>query len=404
MVKVIKSISEYEDNLSELEVLLERNPKEGTAEANKVELLLLLIKDFESQNFPIEAPDPIEAILFRMEQLHLTQRDLIPFVGSRSKVSEVLSRKRPLTLSMIRALHKGLGIPVKSLVQESKPLEVDDEHLDWNRFPIREMINRGWIKENLNKVSNRAEDIIKDFLKPLGSRDIAVALYKKSENVRSTRPVDKYALTMWNARIQICALENSFQIKYKPGTVNQSFMKEIARFSTDPNGPRLAYDFIRNHSIAVVIEPYLPGTHLDGASIMTEQGPIIGLTLRYDRLDNFWFCLMHELAHIALHLDNNNVEKSFFDYDLDIDIGNNAIEAEADKLASEVLIPEDEWRISAASRLRTPEAAQALAKKLGINTAIVAGRMRHFFKTYRILNNLLGFNQVRTCFPEVKWS
>lgn len=404
MVKVIKSVAEYENALSELEVSLENNPREGTTEANKVELLLLLIKDFESKNFPIEAPDPIEAILFRMEQLNLSQRDLIPFIGSRSKVSEVLSRKRSLTLSMIRALHKGLGIPVKSLVQESKPLELDDEHLDWNRFPIREMINRGWLKESLGKVGNKAENIIQDFLKPLGGRDTAVALYKRSENIRSTRPIDKYALAMWNARIQICALDNAFQVKYKPGTVNQSFMKEIARLSADLNGPRLAYDFIRSHSIAVVIEQQLPGTHLDGASIMTDQGPIIGLTLRYDRLDNFWFCLMHELAHIALHLDDNSADQSFFDYDLDVDSVNNAIEAEADKLAGEMLIPENEWRISAASRLRTPEAAQDLAKKLGINTAIVAGRMRYFFKSYRILNNLLGFNQVRSCFPEVKWS
>lgn len=399
MLKVIKTNEDYEEALADIEALLDRNPNPGTPEANRLELLVLLVKDYESKNFPSETPNPIEAIHFRMEQQNLTQRDLIPYIGSRSKVSEILSKKRPLTLSMIRALNTGLGIPIKALVQENKPFDQDIKAIEWNRFPINEMIKRGWIKGKINDIRNNSEEIIKGFLKPLGSLQTALAFYKRTNNVRSARPVDNYALMMWNARIMVRALEEQLPTKYKPGLVNENFIKEVINLSPNDNGPRLAYDFIRKHGMSCIIEPHLPGTHLDGAAIMTKNGPLIGLTLRYDRIDNFWFCLIHELVHIALHFKNDS--PSFYD-DLDVD-SSDPKEQEADKMSGELLIPNKEWSISPACRLRTPEAAQFLAQKLGIHPAIVAGRMRYYFKSYRILNQIVGHDQVRKCFPEVRW-
>src|SRR3989304_7717821 len=116
MNKVIKNESDYEETLLRLNTLLTRNPSEGTREDDELEVLVLLIQDYESRQSHLIAPSPVEAIKFRMEQQDLTPRDLIPYIGSRSKVSEILSRKRPLTLSMIRALNKGLGIPAKVLI------------------------------------------------------------------------------------------------------------------------------------------------------------------------------------------------------------------------------------------------------------------------------------------------
>jgi len=117
-IKVIKSKSEYETALAAIEDLIDRDPDVGTLEADQLELLTLLVQDYESKTFQRALPDPVDAIQFRMEQENLTQRDLVPYIGSRSKVSEVLSRKRPLTLSMIRALHSNLGIPAKVLLEE----------------------------------------------------------------------------------------------------------------------------------------------------------------------------------------------------------------------------------------------------------------------------------------------
>src|SRR5229473_3401476 len=120
MIKVIKSEKEHEAALAEISALIDRDPDPGTAEADRLELLTLLVENFESNTFPKRVPDPLEAIRFRMEQQNLKQRDLAPYMGSPSKVSEVLSGKRPLTLSMMRALHSHLGIPATVLLREPR--------------------------------------------------------------------------------------------------------------------------------------------------------------------------------------------------------------------------------------------------------------------------------------------
>lgn len=116
--KVIKTEAEYEAALAHVAELMEAAP--GSPEEEELELFALLVEQYERENFPIAPPDPVEAILFRMEQEGLSRKDLAVYIGSPSKVSEVLSRKRSLSLSMIRALHKGLGIPAEVLVQESR--------------------------------------------------------------------------------------------------------------------------------------------------------------------------------------------------------------------------------------------------------------------------------------------
>src|SRR5207249_11175995 len=103
--KVLKTESDYENALEELGRLMELHPAAGTRESDQLELLALLIRDYESKHHAITPPEPLEAIQFRMEQQGLTPRDLVPFIGTRSRVSEVLSGKRPLTVTMIRALH-----------------------------------------------------------------------------------------------------------------------------------------------------------------------------------------------------------------------------------------------------------------------------------------------------------
>lgn len=112
--KVLKTARDHTAALAHVEALMTRP---GPDEA-ELELWSLLVEKYEEEHFPIEAPDPIEAIRFRMEQENLTPADLQPYLQSKSKVSEVMNRKRPLSLSMIRALHKGLKIPAEVLVQE----------------------------------------------------------------------------------------------------------------------------------------------------------------------------------------------------------------------------------------------------------------------------------------------
>ena len=399
-IKVIKTQQDYEKALELIEKLIDKSPKIGSADAHKLELLTLLVTDYEEKIFPSESPEPIEAIQFRMEQANLSQRDLIPYIGSRSKVSEVLSGKRPLTLSMIRALHDGLGIPFKSLIRTEKAKNIDNTRIDYSKFPIKEMRRKFWINCGLSDIANKAEKIIEEFLKPLGNTEAIFAMYRTTQSIRSARSIDIYSLMAWNARIMLLAKKNFSNRKYTKGTVTPAFMKKIAHLSILDDGPKAAVEFLKKHGIPLIVEQHLPRTHLDGAVIMTTEGPIIGLTIRYDRLDNFWFCLMHELAHIAL----NHLNQYIYIYDdLDAESSNDPREKKADKLASEILIPREAWENSLAKDLNTPEAAQRLAKKLNIHQSIVAGKMRHVENNYRILNNIVGHQKVRIFFKKVKW-
>jgi len=114
--RVIKTREQYEEALAIVEELMGRSVEADSKEGERLELFALLVENYEKEHFAMGLPDPIEAILFRMDQQGLTQRDLVPYLGSRSKVSEVLARKRPLTLAMIRALVAGLGIPADVLL------------------------------------------------------------------------------------------------------------------------------------------------------------------------------------------------------------------------------------------------------------------------------------------------
>src|SRR5580698_9818158 len=113
--KVIKTESDYTAALARVEKLMEAKP--NTAQGDELEVLSLLVHDYEERVFPIDKPDPVAAIRFRMEQQGLTNKDLVPFLGSRSRVSEVLSGRRSLSLKMIRALAGGLRIPADVLLQ-----------------------------------------------------------------------------------------------------------------------------------------------------------------------------------------------------------------------------------------------------------------------------------------------
>ena len=396
--KVLKTESDYESALEELGRLIDLHPVAGTPESEQLELQALLIRDYETKHHAITPPDPLEAIQFRMEQQGLTPRDLVPFIGTRSRVSEVLSGKRPLSVAMIRALHAGLGIPANVLLQDTQRPQ-SAARIEWTKFPFKDMRARGWITK-VPKTPADAEHVMQEWLAPVDSALSFSVLYRRHSHVRSNRAIDNYALAAWTARITMRALEEPPDVDFVPGTLRNDFLQEVAHVSMFDRGPRLAQEFLRKHGIALVIEPHLSGTHLDGAAILDRGGlPIVGLTIRHDRLDNFWFCLIHELVHLSRHLTSG---AGFFD-DLDADQPSDVLEQEADALAGEALIPEEAWRSSPASRLRSAEAAVHLARKLRIHPAIVAGRIRFTSRQYRVLANAVGAGEVRKCFPEIAW-
>ena len=114
-IKLIKTENDYNQALERLEVIFDA--KKGTPSGDELELLGILIDQYENENFPIDLPDPIEAIKFRMEQMGYTQRDLAKIIGFKSRASEILNKKRKLSLDMIRQLHTTLNIPTEVLIQ-----------------------------------------------------------------------------------------------------------------------------------------------------------------------------------------------------------------------------------------------------------------------------------------------
>lgn len=115
MLRPIRNEEDYETALEEIEALWDA--PEGTAEADRLDVLVLLVEAYEAEHYPIPDPDPIALILHVMEARGLTRRDMEPYFGSRARVSEILNRRRPLSLEMIRKLQSGLGLPADILVQ-----------------------------------------------------------------------------------------------------------------------------------------------------------------------------------------------------------------------------------------------------------------------------------------------
>ena len=151
--------------------------------------------------------------------------------------------------------------------------------------------------------------------------------------------------------------------------------------------------------ISLVTVKHLPKTYLDGAELRGGDGrPVIGFTLRYDRIDNFWFCLLHELAHVGLHIDNNEGD-AFFD---GLGLGGvnsvlqDKMEKEADQWVEEALIPKAVWDTSEDSKQPTTTAVVInLARVLNIHPAVVAGRVCHERGNCRLLSQFVGTGEIR---------
>ena len=392
MIKVIKTPEEYAANLARLHSLLDRDPERDSQLAEEIELLALLLSTYEAVNFDnLSAPSPIEAIRFRMEQLDLAQKDLIKYIGSASRVSEVLSGKRPLTLPMIRSLHEGLGIPADVLIGEQySDVEVATDTFDITKLPRKEMVRRRWLELP-------SDHNLRAFIAPVLPY---AAAFKRTVHFRGTRNIDTHALVAWLARVWHRAqVEASELPPYEPANLTVDLLSELVRLSSLERGPVIALEFLEHVGVAVVVEPALPRTFVDGVTLFGVQRPIIGLTLRFDRLDNFWYVLLHELSHILLH----SLTASLFLDDLESGVVAD-LERQADDLATQIAIPEEVWKSSPASKIRTRQAAEHLARQLRISTAIVAGRIRRHYDDYRVLGDLVGQGEVRKLFSGLDWS
>lgn len=394
-VKLIKTPEEHEKVLKRIEELFDAEP--DTPEGDELELLVTLLELYEKEKYPISSPDPISAIKFRMEQQGLKNKDLIPYIGSKSKVSEVLSGKRALSLNMIRKLNEGLGIPAEVLIQETGKALPDSSIMKHGiNFPFTEMFRRGWFKDFFNGTLNDAkelkEELLIQFIGPFKINDFALCYNRKSDKTNSENIDD--ILMAWRIRVMNIAASEKLPVWNKEN-LTEEFFSELAKLSYLQEGPKLAKEFLNKAGIHFVIENHLEKSHLDGSSMLMPDGsPLIALTLRHDRLDSFWFTLFHELAHVKQHLSENNT--AYFD-DMYNEMSKK-IEKEADSYAKEMLIPSQLWKSSGLRITSTASDIKEFASKYRISPSIPAGRLRYENKNYSVFTNLIGNGAVREMF------
>ncbi len=395
--KVIKTEADYEMALAHLETLMDAKP--GTSQEEELELFAVLIEDYERENFPIGLPDPIEAIKFRMEQQGLSRKDLEPYIGSQSKVSEILNYKRPLSIAMIRALHKGLDIPAEVLLQEEGG-ELSSPRFDYRKYPFTEMYNRGYFKSfngALQDAKEYAEELLENFFSVFQGQIFKKAYCRDS----SDGQMDECALEVWQARALELASEQDVP-PYESGALTAENIQYIVKLSAFDIGPSLAREFLQKRGIPLVVLEHLPHTYLDGACFKSPTGrPIVGVTLRHDRLDNFWFTLIHELAHVHLHLEKDNI--AFFDEtETGVQESHDPLEREANAFASNLLIPDDAWKKwkRSVGKMISKDDIRLFASQLGVSPAIVAGRVRWETGEYKNFTQLLGNKTIKPLFQE----
>lgn len=393
MPKIIKTEEQYLEYFDEVHSLIIASPNLGTEESDRLELLSVLIEDYEKQKYPVEAPDPIDAILFRMTEKGLKQADLVPYFGTRSRVSEILARKRPLTVPMIRALAVGLGISADTLVGlDEVNTSSSKTNVDWSKFPVKEMVARGWIDNITSRAKKTVEEVVQGFIAGMGLQETG-ASFRRTLSGDSPTPTTSYALYAWLARVIQRTRDLKPQLPpFEKSQIGEGLIKKVVHLSRFEQGPRLAVELLKSHGIAVIIEPQLKGTMLDGAALKDLDGtPIIALTLRYDRVDNFWFTLVHELVHVWKHVDDTG--EAILD-DLE-HASTDKRESEANRIARDAFIPRSMWKRTDAYLKPSKETIIELAKELNIHPAIVAGRVRKEVGNYNQFSDLVGQGLVR---------
>jgi HTH-type transcriptional regulator / antitoxin HigA len=378
-IKPIKTENDYNEALKRAEFLMGVNDLKSSEE---LEVIQQLIENWERRYHIIEDTSPAEAIRFRMDQTGLKPRDLVPYLGTKSRVSEILGGQRQLTVDQIRALHQHLSIPLNSLIgpvryaSATRPSSV-------SASAARKLRTLGIMK---------AKEELTAFLSRTATLGPSLAMLRKTRTERTNAKTDFGVLEAWCGAVLLKA-ETAKTKPYKSfDAVSEA--RKLAQLSLQPDWANRVKERLSDLGVIFIVLEHLPGTFLDGAAMRRRDGiPIIALTLRHDRIDNFWFTLLHEFAHVCCHL---NDERSAILDDLDVS-AEGEIEAQADAFAIEALIPKKHWEgyIFAGS---SSDELKAAADRAGVHPAIAAGRWQYRHRDYRKFSKLLGRGEVREAF------
>ena len=328
----------------------------------------------------------------------LTQKELAWRLGIKEQQVQCneADRYRSVSMKTYSRIAALLGVQHSAEIKSPKALRGLDKIIDdVSKEDIRKILKHGrengWFDDDMDEQKLRlliAENRI-DFGSP--------ALLRTGLNV--TDHSNDILLHAWRARVAQRAeqvihkgIEN-----YDPS--NTAWLAQLPKLSVHGDGPLRAQELLLMHGIVLIVEQHIPGLTIDGAAFMVEDVPVIGLTLRRDDLGNFWFSLLHELAHVVLHR-RTGLSAGFFDQfeneilEEDVD----CLELQANSFASNMLIPEEGWRRSPARISKTGKVIEKFAREIGIHPAIVYGRLRKERKDYTQFARKIGANTLRQQF------
>ena len=325
----------------------------------------------------------------------LSQKDLARKLGLREQVIQrwEAERYRSINLANYQKVAQTLGVRWRPEhappLTEQWGLSYDVTRDDLTKVARHAQAN-GWLASD----ENSTEKAIAALVRHIGDHVIrhgTPSLLRTG--MRSNDRPENWSLLAWKAQVTRRAEAISAKRRVpRYRVVDISWLIQLVQLSALPNGPVLAKDLLLEHGIVLVIEPQIAGMALDGAAFLVDEMPVIGMTLLRDTIDNFWFTLLHEIAHIVLH-HRTGLAAGFFDDLMGQTI--DEFEQEANRFAGNLLIPEEAWTRSSARISKVAAPIERFAAQLNIHPAIVFGRIRMERGDYKIFSDRIGRGEVR---------
>jgi HTH-type transcriptional regulator/antitoxin HigA len=321
----------------------------------------------------------------------LSQRDLAWRLGLKEQQVQRYEAERysGISLKNYGKIATLLGVQLRAAITERKDLRGLDHVIEnVSKADIKKILKHG--RENGWFSADADEDALRQFIAENRIAFGSPSLLRTGLNVKDHS--EDILLHAWRARVAARAQAIVAASKPRFDPLDLRWLPALVKLSGEPAGPVRAREMLLEHGIVLIAEPQIPGLAIDGAAFLEDDVPVIGMTLRKDTVDNFWYTLLHETGHAILHY-RTGLSVGFFDQSEASSLDEQ--EAEADAFASNMLIPEERWRRSPARISRSSAVIEKFANDLGISPAIVFGRIRKERNDYSVFSQKIGANSVR---------
>ena len=315
----------------------------------------------------------------------LSQKDLARRLGLQEQQIQryEAERYKSISLGRLQKVARALGKRVSVDDEEWAVADVSPSSEELSRV-LRHARANGWLEgdEPDEKAASQLKRHVDDHVQHHGTPSLLRA------GLNIVDHAEDWTLLCWKAQVTRMAQRIIAEREpvYRPMDV--SWLVDLVRLSRLEAGPARAREMLLEHGIVLVIERQITGMKVDGAAFLVDGAPVIGMTLLRDTVDNFWFTLLHEIAHVVLHY-RTGLSAGFFDDDVtatEVD----ELEEEANAFAGNLLLPDEIWTRSPARIAKTAEPVERLAQQLGIHPAIVFGRIRLERGDYSLFSNKIG--------------